>query len=64
VTIGMDKAELQQLYEKRSNAYRNLASGTTDPQILIHASAVALLEIIEANNRKMESQLRAKGIQI
>ena len=60
--IGLNKAELIQLYESRSKAYKNQAGGLTDPQILIHASAVALLEIIEANNRKIESQLRAKEI--
>ena len=64
MAVGLSRAELQQLYERRWNAYKNQAGGATDPQVVISASAVALLEVIEANNRKIESQLQVKGIRV
>ncbi len=64
MAIGLNKAEIQQVFNHQLTSNLNLAGGTTDAQVQASAHAVAVLAVIEANNRKIESQLRMKGIQV
>ena len=64
MAIGLSKAEMQQVFNQQLTINLNLAGDATDAQVQSRAHAVAVLAVIEANNRKIESQLRAKGIQV
>ncbi len=64
MALGLSKVEIQQVFNQQLTSNLNLAGGKVDAQAQASAHAVAVLAVIEANNRKIESQLRVKGIQV
>jgi hypothetical protein len=59
MSIGLDRHELQHSFESQLSL---LKPKQADPEAIARAYAEAMLAVIEANNQKIESQLKSKKV--